>query len=52
VQAYAPWYWMSEGFQALRKAPVQNLTCGFFMWGLLMGVTLLVKWQALIDCCK
>jgi uncharacterized membrane protein len=42
VPAYAPWYWLSEGFQDLRKAPVQSLTYGFFMSGLLMGVTLLV----------
>jgi uncharacterized membrane protein len=30
VPAYAPWYWLSEGFSDLRKAPLQSLTYGLF----------------------
>ena len=42
VPAYAPWFWLSEGFADLRKAPLQSLTYGLFMTVLIMTVTLLV----------
>ena len=39
VPAYAPWYWLGEGFADLRKAPLQSLTYGLFMAVLIMTVT-------------
>jgi uncharacterized membrane protein len=42
VPVYAPWFWLSEGFADLRKAPLQSLTYGLFMTALIMTVTVLV----------
>jgi len=38
VPVSAPWYWLSEGFADLRKAPRQSLTYGLFMTVLIMFV--------------
>ena len=44
VPVYAPWYWLSEGFADLRKAPLQSLTYGLFMAVLIMFVVVMA-WQ-------
>jgi len=44
VPVYAPWYWLSEGFADLRKAPLQSLTYGLFMAILIMFVAVMA-WQ-------
>jgi uncharacterized membrane protein len=44
VPFYAPWYWLSEGFADLRKAPLQSLTYGLFMAALIMFVVIMA-WQ-------
>ena len=44
VAATAPWYWLLEGFEDLRKAPLQSMTYGLFMAALIMLVTFLA-WQ-------
>jgi uncharacterized membrane protein len=41
VPAHAPWFWLSEGFADLRKAPLQSLSYGLFMSVLIMSVTYL-----------
>jgi uncharacterized membrane protein len=38
VPTYAPWFWLSEGFADLRKAPVPSLAYGVFMSALIMMV--------------
>lgn len=38
VPIYAPWYWLSEGFADLRKAPLQSLTYGLILAVLVMFV--------------
>jgi uncharacterized membrane protein len=44
VPASAPWYWLLEGFEDLRKAPIQSLTYGFVMAAMIMFITLMA-WQ-------
>jgi uncharacterized membrane protein len=44
LSATAPWYWLSEGFEDLRKAALQSLTYGMFMAVLIMFV-LVMAWQ-------
>lgn len=44
VPATAPWYWLLEGFEDLRKAPLQSMAYGLFMATLIMVVTFLA-WQ-------
>ena len=44
VPVSAPWYWLSEGFADLRKAPLQSLTYGLFMTMLIMFVVSMA-WQ-------
>jgi uncharacterized membrane protein len=44
VPVYAPWFWLSEGFADLRKAPLQSLTYGLFMAALIMFVVVMA-WQ-------
>ena len=44
LPASAPWYWLSEGFEDLRKAALQSLTYGLFMAVLIMFV-MIMAWQ-------
>jgi uncharacterized membrane protein len=44
VPASAPWYWLLEGFEDLRKAPLHSMGYGLFMAALIMIVTFLF-WQ-------
>ncbi len=41
VPAYAPWYWLIEGFADLRKSRLQSLTYGLFMATLIMFVSVM-----------
>ena len=44
VPVSAPWFWLSEGFSDLRKAPRQSLSYGLVMAALIMFV-MVMAWQ-------
>jgi uncharacterized membrane protein len=44
VPASAPWYWLLEGFEDLRKAPLHSMGYGLVMAGMIMAATV-AAWQ-------
>ena len=44
VPAFAPWYWLLEGFEDLRKAPLQSMGYGLVMAIMIMAATI-AAWQ-------